>query len=181
LKFTTTPLEGLLIIEPRVFTDDRGYFFESFNQKEFDDATGLHINFVQDNQSLSQTGTLRGLHLQKPPFAQGKLVRVLQGSALDVAVDVREKSPTYGQHFKIELNATNNLQLWVPPGFAHGFITLSDDTIFTYKVTNYYDKASEDGVIWNDAHLNIDWGTREPQLSEKDEIMGSFADFQSPF
>lgn len=181
MKFTTTPLEGLLIIEPRVFTDDRGYFFESFNQKEFDDATGLHINFVQDNQSLSQTGTLRGLHLQKPPFAQGKLVRVLQGSALDVAVDVREKSPTYGQHFKIELNATNNLQLWVPPGFAHGFITLSDDTIFTYKVTNYYDKASEDGVIWNDAHLNIDWGTREPQLSEKDEIMGSFADFQSPF
>lgn len=181
MKFTTTPLEGLLIIEPRVFTDDRGYFFESFNQKEFDDATGLHINFVQDNQSLSQTGTLRGLHLQKPPFAQGKLVRVLQGSALDIAVDVREKSLTYGQHFKIELNATNNLQLWVPPGFAHGFITLSDDTIFTYKVTNYYDKASEDGVIWNDAHLNIDWGTREPQLSEKDEIMGSFADFQSPF
>jgi dTDP-4-dehydrorhamnose 3,5-epimerase len=182
MKITTTAIEGLLIIEPRVFPDDRGYFYESYNKKKFEEA-GINHDFVQDNQSFSQKGALRGLHGQANPFAQGKLVRVLQGSVLDVAVDIRKNSPTYGQHVTIELSGTNHLQFWVPPGFLHGFVTLEDDTIFTYKVTNFYDKASEIGVIWNDPTLGIGWGVdvKEVLLSPKDEILPSFADFNSPF
>jgi len=182
MKVTTTAIEGLLILEPRLFPDDRGYFYESYNQNKFKEI-GIDANFVQDNQSFSQKGALRGLHGQANPFAQGKLVRVLQGSVLDIAVDIRKNSPTYGQHVSVELSGTNHLQFWVPPGFLHGFVTLEDDTIFTYKVTNFYDKASEIGVIWNDPTLAIGWGvdTREVVLSPKDEILPSFADFKSPF
>ena len=182
MKVTTTAIEGLLIIEPRVFPDDRGYFYESYNKNKFAEA-GITHEFVQDNQSFSQKGALRGLHGQANPFAQGKLVRVLQGSVLDVAVDIRKNSPTYGQHLTVELSGTNHLQLWIPPGFLHGFVTLEDDTIFTYKVTNFYDKASEIGVIWNDPTLGICWGVdvREVLLSPKDEVLPSFADFKSPF
>lgn len=182
MKITTTALEGLLIIEPRIFPDDRGYFYESYNKNKFAEA-GITADFVQDNQSFSQKGALRGLHGQANPFAQGKLVRVLQGSVLDVAVDIRKNSPTYGQHVTVELSGTNHLQFWVPPGFLHGFVTLEDNTIFTYKVTNFYDKASEIGVIWNDPTLAIGWGVdvKEVLLSPKDEILPAFADFDSPF
>jgi dTDP-4-dehydrorhamnose 3,5-epimerase len=182
MKVTTTAIEGLLIIEPRVFPDDRGYFYESYNKKKFEEA-GITAEFVQDNQSFSQKGTLRGLHGQANPFAQGKLVRVIQGRVLDVAVDIRKNSPTYGQHVSVELSGTNHLQFWVPPGFLHGFVTLEDDTIFTYKVTNFYDKASEIGVLWNDPNLAIGWGINDAEvlLSPKDELLPKFEDFVSPF
>jgi dTDP-4-dehydrorhamnose 3,5-epimerase len=182
MKITTTKIEGLLIIEPRLFPDDRGYFYESYNQQKYAEA-GIKGDFVQDNQSFSQKGALRGLHGQADPFAQGKLVRVLQGRVLDVAVDIRKNSPTFGQHVTVELSGDNHLQFWVPPGFLHGFVTLEDDTIFTYKVTNFYDKASEIGVIWNDPTLAIGWGIDEKDalLSPKDEILPAFKDFVSPF
>ena len=182
MKVTTTPITDLLIIEPRLFPDDRGYFYESYNQEKYA-AIGIKANFVQDNQSFSQKGTLRGLHGQADPFAQGKLVRVMQGRVLDIAVDIRKNSSTYGQHFSVELSGENHLQFWVPPGFLHGFVTLEDDTIFTYKVTNFYDKASEIGVIWNDQSLAIGWGIdeRDALLSPKDEILPAFKDFVSPF
>lgn len=184
MQITQTPIEGLLIIEPKVWKDNRGYFYESYNAKLFAEA-GIDVNFVQDNQSFSQKGALRGLHAQSRPFEQGKLVRVLQGAVLDVAVDIRKTSPTYGQHFDIELSAENHKQLWVPPGFLHGFLTLEDDTIFTYKVSNYYDKNSEIGVMWNDPDLNIQWQEYMPEsmflLSDKDQALDSFSDFKSPF
>lgn len=182
MKITTTKIEGLLIIEPRIFPDDRGYFYESYNKQKYADA-GITADFVQDNQSFSQKGALRGLHGQANPFAQGKLVRVLQGRVLDVAVDIRKNSPTFGQHVTVELSGDNHLQFWVPPGFLHGFVTLEDDTIFSYKVTNYYDKASEIGVIWNDPTLAIGWGIdeRDALLSPKDEVLPAFKDFVSPF
>lgn len=184
MNITPTPIADLFVIEPKVWKDNRGYFYESYSAKNFE-AAGIHATFVQDNQSFSQKGTLRGLHAQKAPFAQGKLVRVIQGSVLDVAVDARRNSPTYGQHFSIELSGDNHKQLWVPPGFLHGFLTLEDDTIFTYKVTNYYDKESEIGVIWNDPSLNVNWSaTLDPSellLSEKDLILPAFEDFNSPF
>lgn len=182
MKVTTTAIEGLLIIEPRIFQDDRGFFFESYSQKKYQEA-GINATFVQDNQSFSQKGAVRGLHAQAPPFAQGKLVRVLQGRVLDVAVDVRKGSPTYGQHVSIELSGENNLQFWIPEGFLHGFSVLEDNTVFSYKVTNFYDKASEIGVIWNDPSLGIGWGmdNKDVLLSAKDEILPAFNDFVSPF
>ncbi|WP_207533860.1 dTDP-4-dehydrorhamnose 3,5-epimerase [Desertivirga arenae] len=182
MNIIPTAIEGLVIIEPKVWKDDRGYFYESYNKKIFADA-GIHAEFVQDNQSFSQKGTLRGLHGQADPFAQGKLVRVIQGKVIDVAVDIRRNSPTYGQHVSIELSAENFRMFWVPPGFLHGFVTLEDNTIFTYKVTNLYDKASEIGVIWNDTDLDIDWGIKpeEAILSEKDKLLPAFKDFVSPF
>jgi dTDP-4-dehydrorhamnose 3,5-epimerase len=182
MKVTTTAIEGLLVIEPRIFNDDRGYFYESYNKAAFTEA-GIAVDFVQDNQSFSHKGAVRGLHGQAHPFAQGKLVRVIQGRVLDVAVDVRKASPTYGKHFSIELSGDNKLQFWVPAGFLHGFAVLEDNTIFTYKVNNYYDKASEIGVIWNDPTLSIDWRLEpgEALLSPKDEIMGDFKSFNSPF
>lgn len=184
MQITKTPIEGLLIIEPKVWRDNRGYFYESYNAKLFAEA-GINVNFVQDNQSFSQKGALRGLHAQAQPFEQGKLVRVLQGAVMDVAVDIRKDSPTYGQHFDIELSEENHKQLWVPAGFLHGFLTLEDQTIFTYKVSNYYDKNSEIGVMWNDPDLNIQWSKDIPEseflLSDKDQVLSQFKDFESPF
>ena len=182
MKITKTAIEGLLIIEPRIFNDDRGYFYESYNKTKFIEA-GIDVDFVQDNQSFSHKGAVRGLHGQADPFAQGKLVRVINGSVLDVAVDIRKNSPTYGKHVSIELNGENKLLFWIPAGFLHGFATLEDNTIFTYKVNNFYDKESEIGVIWNDADLGIDWGisASEILLSPKDEVLPAFKSFVSPF
>ncbi len=180
MKIQTLHIEGLLIIEPTIFTDSRGYFFESFSEQWFT-SQGLDYSFVQDNQSLSQKGTVRGLHFQAPPHAQGKLVRVVQGAVLDVALDIRKKSPTYGQYFAIELSAANHKQFWVPPGFAHGFSTLEDDTIFQYKCTNYYNKPSEGGVLWNDPALNINWQVETAIVSEKDQVLPTLSQLESPF
>jgi dTDP-4-dehydrorhamnose 3,5-epimerase len=180
VETTTTPLSGLLIIKPTVFYDSRGYFFEPYNKQRFVEI-GIDADFVQDNQSLSQIGAVRGLHFQAPPFAQGKLVRVVKGAVLDVVVDIRKSSPTYGKHFAIELSEENMLQFWIPAGFAHGFATLCNNTIFEYKCTNYYAKNSEGGLLWNDADLNIDWQTLEPIVSDKDKILPTFNSFNSPF
>ncbi|MEO9258215.1 MAG: dTDP-4-dehydrorhamnose 3,5-epimerase [Crocinitomicaceae bacterium] len=181
MKITKGDLNGLFIIEPTVFEDARGYFFESFNQQEFNTQTGLDITFVQDNESLSEKDVLRGLHFQAPPFAQGKLVRVIKGSVLDVAVDIRKNSPTYGQHQTIVLSEKNKRQFFVPAGFAHGFLTLEDNTLFSYKCTNYYNKQSEGGILWDDSTLNIQWGINQPKLSEKDCYLTNFNTFASPF
>jgi dTDP-4-dehydrorhamnose 3,5-epimerase len=175
-----TFIEGLLVIKPKVFEDARGYFFERYKEKLLQ-ANGLHAHFVQDNQSLSQKNVLRGLHFQAPPYAQGKLVRVIKGAVLDVVVDIRKNSKTYGKHFALELNEQNKTMLWVPEGFAHGFVTLQNDTIFYYKCTNYYHKESEGCVKWNDTQLGIDWNVSDPLLSEKDKIGTPFASFVSPF
>jgi dTDP-4-dehydrorhamnose 3,5-epimerase len=180
MKIITTPIAGLLVIEPKVWKDDRGYFYESFRADFFKDQQ-IDLTLVQDNQSLSQKGTIRGLHFQAPPFEQGKLVRVLQGAVLDVAVDIRKDSPTYGQSFSIELNDQNHLQLWIPPGFAHGFSTLADNTIFCYKCSNYYHKASEGGICFNDETLAIDWKVEGKYISEKDYLLPKFKDLVSPF
>jgi dTDP-4-dehydrorhamnose 3,5-epimerase len=182
MNFIKTKIKDLLIIEPKIWKDDRGYFYESYNKQRFDDA-GINANFVQDNQSLSQKGTLRGLHAQSNPHAQGKLVRVIKGKVIDVAVDIRKSSETYGQHVALELSADNHHMLWVPPGFLHGFVTIEDDTIFTYKVTSLYNKSSEFGIVWNDSELNIDWGiaAEEIILSEKDKVLPLFKNLTSPF
>lgn len=180
MDVTTTNIEGLLIIKPKVFGDERGYFFESFRE-DIMKSNGVTSKFVQDNQSMSSKGILRGLHFQKDPFAQGKLVRVIKGSVLDVAVDIRKKSPTYGQHFLIELNEENKTMFYIPPGFAHGFLTLEDDTLFSYKCTNYYNKESEGAIRWNSKSLNVDWGIVNPILSSKDATAPTFDEFQSPF
>ena len=181
MTITKTEIEGLLIIEPKVFQDDRGAFFESFNQKIFDEKTAGKYTFVQDNQSSSKAGVIRGLHFQNPPFAQGKLVRVIAGAVLDVAVDIRKGSPTYGKHLTIELTPENKKQLWIPPGFAHGFVALKEDTIFSYKCTDYYAPQSEGAILWNDKDLNIDWGVNTSLMSEKDEKGSVFRDFKSQF
>lgn len=173
-------IDGPLIIKPKVFTDSRGYFFESFSAKLFSEL-GIDADFVQDNQSLSQRGTVRGLHFQADPHAQGKLVRVVQGAVLDVIVDIRKGSPTYAKHFAIELSGDNKTMFWVPPGFAHGFSTLENNTIFLYKCTNLYHKASEGGIHWNDPALNINWRVDEAIVSEKDELLPTLDRFESPF
>ena len=180
--FTKTEIQDVVIIEPRVFKDERGYFFESFNQQKFNEQLGT-INFVQDNESKSVFGTLRGLHFQKPPFAQAKLVRCIQGTVLDVVVDIRKDSPTYGKHVSIELSQENKKQLFVPRGFAHGFVTLSDTAIFAYKVDNWYAPEYDAGIKFNDASLDIDWKVASENiiLSAKDAILPSFESFQSPF
>jgi len=175
-----TFIEGLLILTPKVFEDARGYFFESFNKKVFEEA-GVIEDFVQDNQSLSQKGVLRGMHFQKAPYAQGKLVRVIKGAVLDVVVDIRKNSPTYGKYFSIELTEQNKIMFWIPVGFAHGFLTLLDDTIFYYKCSNYYNKESEGSIAWDDQDININWNIEEPLLSEKDKIGVALKDFDSPF
>lgn len=180
MKITTTPLEGILIIEPQIFKDPRGYFFESYNEDKFH-AAGITAKFVQDNQSLSQKGAVRGLHFQAPPFEQGKLVRVVQGAVNDVVVDIRKNSPTYGQHFAVELSAQNQLMFWIPPGFAHGFETLLDQTLFLYKCTNVYNKEAEGGLLWNDPSLGIQWQTETPLVSDKDILLPSLQNFTSPF
>lgn len=181
MKIEQTEIEGLLILQPKVFGDDRGWFMESFNQKKFEVALNeLNLPvpaFVQDNHSLSQKGVLRGLHFQKAPYAQGKLVRVVQGKAWDVAVDIRSESKTYGQWFGLELSAENKTMFWIPEGFAHGFIALEDNTQFLYKTTNYYDRESEDAILWNDPTLAIEWPLGDIDdvlISGKDKIATSF-------
>ena len=180
MEIIETNLKGLLVIKPKVFEDERGYFFESYNYHLFKQA-GLDFNFVQDNQSLSQTGVLRGLHFQNNPNAQGKLVRVISGSVFDVAVDIRKKSPTYGQWFGLELTEQNKWMMYIPEGFAHGFATLQDFTVFSYKCTNFYNKASEDCIFWNDSDLAINWPIENPILSDKDLLGKHMKDFNSLF
>lgn len=180
MEVIKTEIPDLYIVKPMVFEDNRGYFFESYNKEKFLHH-GIDRNFVQDNESKSAKGVLRGLHFQKPPFAQGKLVRVMRGSVLDVAVDIRKNSPTYGQWVSVELTQDNKWMYWVPPGFAHGFVTLEDDTVFFYKCTNVYNKESEGSILWNDPNLNIDWQLEDPILSEKDKIAPLFKDFVTPF
>lgn len=178
MKPVLTPLSGLVVLETRVFGDDRGWFMESFNQARFHEtlrSLDLPVPgaFVQDNHSCSQRGVLRGLHYQLPPHAQGKLVRVVQGAAFDVALDIRRESPTFGQWYGLELSAENRLQLWIPPGFAHGFMALQDDTQFLYKTTDYYMPASERSVAWNDPAINIAWPQLDglpPRLAPKDAL-----------
>lgn len=173
-------IKGLKIIRPTVFIDDRGYFLESYNKDKYG-SNGINAKFVQDNLSKSQKGVVRGLHFQNPPFSQGKLVQVIKGSVLDVAVDIRKESETYGQHFSIILNEENKTQFYIPPGFAHGFATLEDDTIFSYKCTNLYNKDSEGAILWNDNDLGIDWKTENPIISEKDKIANPFIKLNTPF
>lgn len=172
MQVNTFEIEGVLEFIPRVFGDHRGYFFESYNQDLFDKYMP-GIRFVQDNQSFSVKGTLRGLHFQKDPFAQGKLVRVVSGRALDVLVDIRPDSPTFGKHLTIELTTEKQNMVYVPVGFAHGFSAL-EDVVFSYKCTNVYNKESEGGIIWNDADLNIDWRVENPNVSEKDQELPIF-------
>ena len=180
MEIIKIPLEGLLVIKPKIFGDDRGYFFESWSKQSFA-KVGLDLDFVQDNQSLSSKGVLRGLHFQNPPYAQGKLVRVIKGAVLDIAVDIRKDSPTYGQHFSVELSEKNKTIVWIPPGFAHGFVTIEDNTIVTYKCTEVYNKESEGALIWNDKDLNINWEVNDPLVSEKDLVAGNFNNFESKF
>ncbi len=173
-------LPGLFLIKPKVFEDHRGHFFESFREDVLA-QNGVETKFIQDNQSLSQKGILRGLHFQAPPFAQGKLVRVIQGAVLDVVVDIRKNSPTFGQHVAIELSESNFLMMYIPVGFAHGFLTLQDNTIFTYKCTDYYHPEVEGGILWNSPDLNLPWKIETPILSAKDEKLPTFKSFNSPF
>ena len=170
LEILNTPLDDLLVLKPAVHTDGRGDFFETYNKNAFAYA-GITDDFVQDNQSRSAKNVLRGLHFQLAPFGQGKLVRVVSGEALDVAVDIRTQSKTYLKHYAVLLSGENNLMLWIPPGFAHGFLSLQDDTIVSYKCTQFYNKESERGIRWNDGLIGIDWGIKNPILSEKDSLL----------
>lgn len=176
MKIVQTSLKGCVVLTPTVFSDGRGRFFESYKKEALNEALGQEVNFVQDNESFSSKGVLRGLHFQKGAFAQAKLVRVVHGSVLDVAVDLRPDSTTYGEHFSIKLSADNKKQLFVPRGFAHGFVVLSDTAVFSYKCDNYYNKESESGIIYNDSTLNIDWilPSEQLQLSEKDLLLPKF-------
>ena len=180
MKIEETPLKDCLLIHNSVFNDDRGYFFESFNAERFCKLTGKFVTFVQDNQSHSVKGVLRGIHFQKGEHAQSKLVRVLKGEVLDVAVDLRRSSPTFGQYYSVILSDTSNTQLFVPRGFGHGFIVQSEEVDFFYKCDNFYNKASEGGIIYSDPDLNINWqmSPSEILVSEKDELNMSFAEFK---
>ncbi len=182
MEVIKTNIEGVVIIEPRIFNDDRGYFYESFSEREFIEKV-CETHFVQDNQSKSSYGVLRGLHFQAAPHAQSKLVRVIKGKVLDVVVDIRTGSPTYGKHVAVELSEENHRQLFIPRGFAHGFVVLSEEVIFQYKCDNFYCKESEGAIMWNDPALGIDWciSKDDALLSEKDKVNCSFADFVSPF
>ncbi len=180
MEIRETKLSGLIILEPKVFGDERGSFMETYNRETFA-RLGLDMTFVQDNESVSAKGVLRGIHFQRPPFAQGKLVRVVSGRALDYAVDLRRNSPTYGQYACVELSGRNKRMMYLPEGFAHAFLSLEDDTVFNYKCTNFYNKQSEDGLLWSDKDLGIEWPVDNPILSEKDLKLGLFKDFVSPF
>ncbi|MBZ0327503.1 MAG: dTDP-4-dehydrorhamnose 3,5-epimerase [Altibacter sp.] len=176
MEIQKTPLLDCFIVKPNVFTDERGIFCETFNKRAFVEMTGIEVDFVQDNQSISTYGVLRGLHFQKGPMAQAKLVRVIKGRVLDIVVDLRKESPTFGKHYSLVLDDENHKQLFVPRGFAHGFVTLSKESIFAYKCDNYYDRASEGGIIYNDATLAIDWHLPKEELliSEKDLLLPTF-------
>ena len=180
MKINKTFIENLLIIEPQLFKDDRGFFYESYNKNNLDKV--INIVFVQDNESKSDKGVIRGLHFQAPPFEQTKLVRCVSGNILDVAVDLRTNSKTYGKSFSIELSSENNKQLFIPKGFAHGFQVLSETAIVNYKVDNFYNSKSDSGIIWNDKDLSIDWNLDiKPLLSEKDLKLDLFKNLKSPF
>ncbi|HET8754127.1 MAG TPA: dTDP-4-dehydrorhamnose 3,5-epimerase [Salinimicrobium sp.] len=181
LELEQLPLLDCFLLKPSVFTDNRGSFYESYNHQRFRETTGLDINFVQDNQSTSKKGVLRGLHFQKGKHAQAKLVRCLLGEILDVVVDLRKDSPTYKQHCKVNLSQHNHFQLFVPAGFAHGFLTLSENSLFAYKCDQYYNKEADSGIIWNDPNLNIDWNfpSEELILSEKDANLPTFESLYS--
>ena len=183
MKVTETHLQGCFVIEPPFFRDNRGSFLICFNQAEFEKETGIKTNFVLDNQSISQRGVLRGLHMQKGEFAQAKLVRVTQGKVLDVVVDARKNSPTFGESFSIILSSEDNKQLFIPRGFLHGFAVLENNTIFSYKCDNYYNKEAEIGVMFNDTDLKIGWMLKKEDiiLSEKDKFLMSFQEFQKEF
>ncbi len=175
MEFKFSHIEGVVEIFPKVFHDERGFFLETYSQKAFE-ANGIKMDFVQDNQSLSKAGVLRGLHLQKDPFAQGKLVRVIKGKCIDVVVDIRKGSKTFGETASFILDDVRQNLVYVPPGFAHGFATF-EETIFHYKCTNVYNKASEGGILWNDPTLKIDWQMQNPNVSEKDAILPTFEEF----
>ena len=174
-------IEGLLLIDPRKFHDERGYFFESFNTINYQEILGVAHVFVQDNVSVSKKNVLRGLHFQHAPMAQGKLVSVLNGCVIDVAVDIRKDSTTYGQHCMVELSRENGLQFWIPPGFAHGFLALEDETVFNYKCTNYYSPDHEETLLWNDPDLAINWPLIKPIISKKDLVGKIFLNFETTF
>lgn len=176
-----TEFKDLLVINPAVLIDGRGYFFEPFNEAKFRIETGLNITFVQDNESMSLKSVLRGMHFQVPPKAQAKLIRVVQGAVLDVVVDLRKFEPTFGKHYSIVISAENKKQLFVPEGFAHGFLVLEENTIFSYKCSNYYSKEFDRALKWNDAAFKIDWKYATPILSEKDQNAMSFDEFDTPF
>ena len=182
MEIIKTGIEGLLILEPRIFQDARGYFFESFSQREFEEKVGP-VHFVQDNESMSTYGVMRGLHFQRPPYTQTKLVRCVSGRVLDVAVDIRQGSPTYGQHVAVELTAENHRQFFIPKGFAHGFAVLSETAVFQYKCDEFYHPEADAGISILDETLGIDWRipTDKAILSDKDTRHGMLADFQSPF
>ena len=182
MEIVKTGIEGVVILEPRIFRDARGYFFESFSVREFEEKVA-HTTFVQDNESCSSYGVIRGLHFQKPPFTQAKLVRVIKGAVLDVAVDLRKDSPTYGKHVAVELTEDNHRQLFIPHGFAHGFAVLSDEVLFQYKCDNYYAPQSEGGILWNDPDLQRDWRIPADKvvLSEKDTRHPMLKDYISDF
>ena len=180
MNITKTDIQGLIIIEPQIFKDSRGAFFESWNAKKIKQL-GISEDFVQDNQSVSSKGVLRGLHFQNPPYAQAKLVRVIEGSVLDVAVDLRKNSPTYGKHVSVILSEQNNKSFFIPKGFAHGFLSLEDNTVFNYKCSDYYNKESEGSLLWNDEDLKIDWQIDNPLVSEKDLQADLFKNFKTKF
>ena len=180
MKVIKTNIDGLLIIKPDVFGDDRGYFFETYSKRKYAEY-GIEEDFVQDNISKSLKGTIRGLHYQVGDNAQGKLCHVIKGKVLDVAVDIRFDSPTFGQYFSIELTGADKTQMWIPPGFAHGFSVLSDEVLFVYKCTNYYSKPDERAILYNDPQLNIDWKVENPIVSEKDLNAKHFNEIQTDF
>ena len=181
MKIIETGFEGLVMFEPEIFTDARGSFEETFNRRDYENALGQELNFVQDNLSVSKKDVLRGLHFQIPPHAQAKLIQVTRGAAFDVVVDLRLKSHTYGKYFTIDLTDENKKKLFIPKGFAHGFLALSEDTIFQYKCDNYYNRDSEQSIIWNDPSLNIPWPCESPIISEKDSNSPAFEYFESMF
>lgn len=181
MQIERTELEGVLVLTPRVFADDRGRFQETWSQRAFADATGLEVDFVQDNESRSAASVVRGLHFQAPPHAQGKLVRCPKGRVLDVVVDIRRASPTFGRHFTVELTPGNARQVWVPPGFAHGFASLEEDSVLQYKCTDYYAPECEGDLRWDDPVLGIDWRVKDPLLSPKDAVATPWSALESPF
>lgn len=180
MQVVKTEIEGVVELIPAIFHDSRGYFFESYNEQLFK-KNGIDVDFVQDNQSVSHKGVLRGLHFQKPPYAQAKLVRVITGKAFDVAVDLRKNSPTYGKSVSVLLDSAKNNMFYIPEGFAHGFLSLEDNTVFHYKCSNFYNKQSEDGILWNDPDLAIKWGANSPIVSDKDLLLNLFKNIDSCF
>lgn len=183
MEVIKTELDGVLILKPKIFNDARGYFFESYNKRQFEQAIGREVDFVQDNESASTRGVMRGLHFQRPPFTQAKLVRCVRGRVLDVAVDIRKGSPTFGRHVAVELSESNHLQFFIPRGFAHGFAVLSDEAVFQYKCDNYYEPSADGGISILDDSLGIDWQipAQEALLSEKDSRHPLLQDFETPF